>query len=140
MTKLTLFLSLIITLAGCGPNQRILRSAESPTPGVNSAPVLSNFEQEVKAMRTANFNFIYVFRRKDAAPLDAADKKFAADHIPMEINRRKVIDDGKAIIIGSNFRLSPADEKATAERFAVEDYSKPESEIIEANANSNSNR
>lgn len=86
-------------------------------------------------MRTADFNFIYVFRRKDGHSLEATDRKFASDNIPPEINRRKVIEDGKAIIIGSNYRPPPENMKALAEIFAVDNYSKPESEIINANTN-----
>ena len=50
-----------------------------------------NVRPVMGAMRTADFNFIYVFRRKDGGVLDAADKKAASDNIPPEINRRKVI-------------------------------------------------
>ena len=130
-------LILIAAATACGPNQKILRSAESPTPAANAVAPLSGIEQELKAMRTADFNFIYVFRRKDGTALDAADKKIASDNIPYEINRRKVIEDGKAVIVGSNFRLPPENAKALAAHFVVEDHSKPESEIMPANSNAN---
>lgn len=91
-------------------------------------------------MRTADFNFIYIFRRKDGAPLDAADKKTAADNIPPEVNRRKVIEEGKAVIIGSNYRLPADNFKALTSRFAVEDFSKPESEMINTNINADTNK
>ena len=132
-------LSFCFLATACGPNQQILRSAETPTPPAVSPTPLSALEQEVKAMRTADFNFIYVLRRKDAAPLDAADKKIASDNIPPEVNQRKVFDDGRAIIIGSNYRLPGENWKALGERFAIEDFSKPESEIMGANTNANSN-
>lgn len=91
-------------------------------------------------MRTADFNFIYVFRRKDGAVLDPADKKAASDNIPPEINRRKVIEEGKAVIIGSNYILPPANFKVLSSRFLVEDYSKPISEMTNGNANSNTGK
>ena len=136
MKKVAAFLFAAIAFTACGGNQRILNSAESSTtPAVNdAAPQLSGFELELNAMRTADFNFIYVFRRKDGLPLDSTDKKFAADNIPVEMNRRKVIDDGKAIIIGSNYRLPPENSQVLVELFAAENYSKPENEIIDGNA------
>lgn len=91
-------------------------------------------------MQTADFNFIYIFRRKDGAVLDAADKKTASDNLPPEINRRKVIEDGKAVIIGSNYRLPPENFKVLESRFAIEDHSKPISEMTNANTNTNKGR
>ena len=123
MKNVLAILCATLLAAGCGPNQQIMRSAETPTPPAVSPTPLSVLEQEVKAMRTADFNFIYVMRRKDAKPLDAADKKIASDNIPPEVNRRKVFDEGRAIIIGSNYRLPGENWKALGERFAVEDFS-----------------
>ena len=84
-------------------------------------------------MRTADFIFIYVFRRKDSRLLDAEDKRFASQTIPEEMNRRTVSDEGKAIIIGSNFRMPADNLKVLSERFAFEDHSR---EPAPANANS----
>lgn len=91
-------------------------------------------------MQTADFNFIYIFRRKDGELLDAVDKKTASDNLPPEVNRRKVIEDGKAVIIGSNYRLPPENFKALESRFAIEDHSKPVSEMTNANTNTNTGR
>jgi len=129
-----------LVCGGCA-NQQILRSAATPTPdpAAAAATPLNALEQEINAMRTADFNFIYIFRRKDGAALDPEDKKTASANIPPEINRRKVIEDGRAVIIGSNYRLPPENYKVMSSRFAVEDHSKPESEMINANANTNTN-
>ncbi|HKX84215.1 MAG TPA: hypothetical protein VJL58_08350, partial [Pyrinomonadaceae bacterium] len=99
-------------------------------------PSATTVEEDVEAMRVADFNFIYVFRRKDGAVMDADDKRFVSAITPPEINRRKLSDSGKAIILGSNFRLPPENLKQLTDRFAFQDHSKPVSEI---NANSNSN-
>lgn len=127
--------------AGCSPDQRILNSAITPTPAAapaaESTPTTSTVEQDVEAMRNADFNFIYVFRRKDGGPIDPDDKRFAGAITPPEINRRKLSDGGKAIILGSNFRL-PADVmKRMTDRFAFQDLSKPASELPGANSNTN---
>ncbi|MGQ0543094.1 MAG: hypothetical protein ACT4O9_14820 [Blastocatellia bacterium] len=109
-------------------------AAENPSPSVDpltdSKPVPSSFESDLESMRTADFNFIHVFRRKDGKELETDDKRFIIANTPMEVNRRKLSDDGKALITGSNFRLPPESLKAMTERFSFQDFSKPESEIL----------
>lgn len=122
---------------GCGPNQRIMNSAAEKPPlstdvSTNSKPMPSSFESDLESMRTADFNFIHVFRRKDGRELDADDKRFINANTPMEVNRRKLSDGGNALITGSNFRLPPESLKAMSERFSFQDFSKPESEILKS--------
>ena len=88
-------------------------------------------------MRTADFVFIYVIKRKDGGPLDNEDKRFASAVIPGEMNRRTVADEGKAILIGSNFRMPDESLKLIEERFVVEDLSR---EAAPANVNSRASR
>lgn len=131
-----------LMLAGCSPNQRIVNSSaererEGTTVNKNATPEVANVEADINAMRTADFNFIFVFRRKDGATLDAADRSFMNANIPYEINRKKLSDAGRSLVIGSNFRFPPENFTAMKERFAFEDYSKPESEIMAANSDAN---
>lgn len=111
-----------------------MNSATKPTPAaqanVEDTPSIATVEQDVEAMRVADFNFIYVFRRKDGGVMDADDKRFVNVITPPQINRKKLSDSGKAIILGSNFRMPPDVLKQLTDRFAFEDISKPESEII----------
>ena len=136
-------LALALAFTGCTPNERILNSSNERPPEPSSvdrpatAAPPAGIDADVAAMKTADFNFIYVFRRKDAAPLDASDRAFMNANLPYEINRKKISDGGQALVIGSNFRLPAENFKAMKERFAFEDFSKPESEIMPANANSN---
>jgi hypothetical protein len=109
---------------GCGPNPRIMNSAE-PTPEfvpTDQAP-LSGFEADLEAMRTAEFETIYVFRRKDGAPLDADDKNFLNEMKTPEVNRVRVSDEGRAVIFGMNFVLPEENLRKLGERFAFEDHS-----------------
>ncbi len=130
-------------LCSCGPNERIMNSAtenrgnetRAANSETNGALAPRRFEQDLDAMRTADFNFIYVFRRKDGGVLDADDKAFITQTTPGEVNRRAVADEGKALLIGSNFRLPEDNLKQFKERFSFEDYSKSESEILNSNAN-----
>ncbi len=129
----------------CGPNERIINSArqaeaesEALNRNVAAMPKAGTLERDVQAMRDADFNFIYVFKRKDGGVLDAEDKRFVAQRTPPEINRRRVGDTEKWVILGSNFRLEQAVLDEMKERFDFEDYSKPPSELP-ANANAVNN-
>lgn len=117
----------------CGPNQRILESsndnqAASEPVAVNSNAVqaVSSFEQDLNAMRTADFKFILVFRRKDGQRLDANDKELVSKTAP-QANRRRLSDEGKAVIIGSNFPFPTRAFESLTERFKMENYSKADS-------------
>lgn len=135
----TLIIILAFAACSCAPNQRIVESNAELTeskPNNTRAPVRSTLEKDIEAMRTADFVFIYVIKRKDGGPLDNEDKKFAGAVIPGEMNRRTVADDGKAILIGSNFRMPEDSRKLIEERFAFEDLSR---EPTPANSNAQAN-
>lgn len=127
-------------LTACWPNQRIVESGnENPPANVfrqDVKPAVSTFEEDIEAMRTADFYFIYVFRRNDNAPFDAGDKQFLSANIPAEINRRQLSDEGRALIAGSNFKIPDEMFAKLKERFDFEDFSRPESGIM---ANSSPN-
>lgn len=131
----------IVACTACGPDQRILDSANSNSVQANNASAspasdsVPSLERDIEAMRNADFYFIYVFHRKDGGVLDADDRKFMSAVIPGEINRRTISDGGRALICGSNFRIPPGAWKEMKVRFNFEDYSRPESEIMGANAN-----
>ena len=131
---------ILLVTVGCTPNQSILNSAnESAAPQVsaNVVPAAGNLESDLQSMRNADFNFIHLFRRKDGKAMAADDKRFVSGITPVETNRRQLSDDGKAIITGSNYKFPPDVMKLLTDRFIMEDYSKPESEIMAANSNSN---
>jgi hypothetical protein len=74
-------------------------------------------------MRTANFEYIFVFRRKDGAAFDGEDRKFLRASSPAETNRFVSTDDGKAFIAGSKYKFPPQNLEILRSRFNVEDYS-----------------
>lgn len=123
--------------AGCGANESVLRSGkESPPPaGQANIDTRTTFEKDLAEARSADFLFLYVIRRKDGAKLDEEDRK-AIRLQTTDTNRRVSSDDGKAVIIGSNYQLPAANITALYTRFALDDYSRPPA----ANANSNSNK
>jgi hypothetical protein len=123
-------------------NQEILKSkSPTPVPTVESGvPSSSNqtVEKEVEAMQTADFNYIFVLRRRDGGVMDMDDKAFLRQATG-NVNRRTLSDDGKAIIIGSNAKFPPELLQVINERFELEDHSKPESQIANSNTRSNAN-
>lgn len=127
----------LLVMMGCTPNQRIANSSgETPVPA-NAAPAAGSFESDLQAMRNADFKFILVFRRKDGAALTGEDKAIASSSTSLNANRRRISDDGKAIIIGSNFPFLPGTLEKMTEKFAMEDYSKPDSGPMVANSAAN---
>lgn len=132
-----LILVSVAFMAACGPNRRIMDSAKpTPAPPAANATPMSELERDLQTMRTADFNFVHVFRRNDGAELDAEDKKFMNANMPAEINRRVISDRGRALITGSNFRFPAENFKNLTERFSFEDFSRSESKIKGANSNS----
>ena len=126
-----------VLTSACGPNQRILESANANTADESSAngpatvgssntPAVDNFEKDLNAMRTADFKFIVVFRRKDGQALDAADKALIAGK-GSQANRRRLSDEGRAVIIGSNFPFVKGEFESLTERFKMDNFSKPDS-------------
>lgn len=136
----TVFFVSIPFIIGCGPNEAILNSNKETPVSVNAPASVetaaSTFEKDLETMRTADFDFIYVFRRTDAAKLDADDRAFLRVNTA-EVNRRKLSDEDRAIIVGSNYRIPAENLKALSDRFAVADHSKPESDIKPGNTNAN---
>ena len=120
-------------VAACGPNESVLRSGKDASPQANVESKTS-FEQELEAMRTADFQFVYVLRRKDGGKIDAADRGVIKAQTSTA-NRRVGADDDKAFIIGTNVSIPPQNMAALYNRFAVENYSPPPSPNGEANAN-----
>ncbi|HKP70885.1 MAG TPA: hypothetical protein VJV05_16470 [Pyrinomonadaceae bacterium] len=135
--------------SGCGPNERIMNSAAEnraepetrPYNSTNTVPTVTGFKQDLEAMRTADFKFIVVFRRKDGAKLGQEDKETIGRITGQQVNRRKISDEGKAVIIGSNFPFLPGMLEELTEKFKMEDYSKPDSGPLVANTSQqNSNQ
>ncbi len=130
-----------LTFAACQPDARILNSKrgepiETARTDSNSAKSFDTFEKDLEAMRTADFDYIFAFRRRDGAVLNGDDKKFLKANSPAATNRFILTDEGRAVIAGSKFKFAPENIQALESYFRVENYSKPSSEESpEANVN-----
>ena len=87
-------------------------------------------------METADFEYIFVFKRKDGGAFDKEDRDYLRANRPPDVNRWIATDDKTAYIAGSNFVFAPENLEILRRRFVVEDYSKPKTQQPTAN-NSN---
>lgn len=120
----------------CGPNQGLLKTGKDDLKSSNPVSPKTAFEEDMDAMRTAGFAFVYVLRRKDGGKIDAEDRGVIKLQT-VDTNRRVATDEDRAFIVGSNYQLPPKNLAALYERFAVENYSPPPVETANVNANSN---
>ena len=122
-------------MTGCGPDQGVLNAGRSVSPIQTAQEHKSALEQDLEAMRTAKFTFVYALRRRDGKSIDTADiaviKQLTAD-----ANRRVKTDDDRAVLIGSNFEIPKENLVVLFDKFAVDDYSLP----IPADANMHRHR
>ena len=77
-------------------------------------------------MRNADYDHIFVFRRKDGGEFDDEDKKYLRANAPLETNRFYSSENGRAFIAGSNFQFPPESLEVLRLRFNVEDFSPQE--------------
>ncbi len=126
--------SLAALVVSCGANETVLRSGrETPVPS-NAVNEKTTFVQDLGAMRTAGFTYVYVLRRKDNGIMDAEDLAVIKLQTA-ETNRRVKADNDTAVIIGSNTPVPANNLAVIYQRFSVEVYSEPSAD---ANVNTNS--
>ena len=120
------FLLLALLSAACGgsPSTSNVSSpqasapASSPTP--QSSP-LTGFEKDLIYIKDGQFNYVWVFSRKDGKALDKDDSAFLRVNAPQVIDW-VVTDGGKKVIAGTNFNLEEGNLGILRKRFVAEDY------------------
>ena len=103
-------------------DQRILKANKNTAP-VSTENTKTSFESDLETMKTANFEFIFVIRRKDGGAFDSEDRKFLISNKPAQINRFILTDEEKAFIAGSKYQFPEENLKNIKTRFNVEDFS-----------------
>lgn len=122
---------LIAGSAACGNSTSLQKKANDETD--SNAPQMTDLERDIKSMKTADFQYIYVFRRKDGGAFDGDDKTFLRENRPPETNRFTLTDDEKAFVAGSNFEFPEEKMQILTKRFDIEDLSVPQSEKTDEN-------
>ena len=137
-SSVVIFLSLLGFACQGGEEKQIEINAKASTPEKK----IDDFQEILKSFQTANFNFIFAFRRPDGEALSSDDKKFLKEYSPVETNRWNLTDDGKIAVAGSNYKFPPESLEILRLRFTVEDYSKPggDGKVSSVNQNSNVNQ
>ena len=132
-----------VLAVGCSANRSILESSKAtPTPWAarpaDGPPINeATADRDVEEMRTAEFRYIYIIRRKDGGVFDSGDKNVIKQQTA-EANRRVGSENGRAVVIGSNYPVTAEKMMSLYERFAVENYS-PVTPPANAADNTNSN-
>ena len=92
------------------------QSSPEPTPR-------DEFERNLRYIRQAHFQHVWLFSRKDGAPLDKADGEVLRTNTPRAVDRVRADEAGRRFLVGSNFDIEPANMTELRKRFNVEDYS-----------------
>ena len=119
-----LFIGLIVSVCsnvGCGNPPKANNNAANR----KVENKVNDFQTDLQTMKTAGFDHIFVFRRKDGGILDGEDKAYVKANSPAATNRFILSDDDKAVIAGSGFEFPNENLDALKKRFNVEDYSSP---------------
>lgn len=120
--------TLILTLAAVGIFAGCHRktSDEDETPDTSTyrplATPATEFEQKLKDVRDAHFQYVLVFTRLDGKEFTSEDSTL------LHTNAPKVVDwvgmnDKKQFIAGSNFPIEPKNLAVLQKRYKIEDYS-----------------
>jgi hypothetical protein len=134
-----LLLAVIASLVGFACESPSLKKVNSTanTAQTNAPETIAakpSLEDDLQAMRNANFDFIYVFRRKDGGALDGEDKKYLKNYAPAATNRFVLTDENKAVIAGSSYRFEQENLDNLQKRFIIENFSKPENQTTPTNS------
>src|ERR1041385_2789199 len=113
--------SVLFSFTGC----RRRASTEDETPDTStyrpaSTPA-TQFERDLKYVRDAHFNDVWIFSRKDGKELTKEDSDALRTNAPKVVDWVKT--DQNRVIAGSNFPLEATQLAALQKRFKIEDYS-----------------
>lgn len=110
-----------MTAVSCAPEGRSSSLKEQ-----TATPDVSEFQRELRKLKTADFEYIFVFRRKDGGRMTGGDKSFIKERSHVSTNRFTLSNDERTVFAGSNFKFREEDLAALKQRFLVDDFSKPE--------------
>ncbi len=112
---------LVLILGGLSASSCGNQNSNSSTASSSPAPPKVGFEADLDYVRKGQYTYVWVFSRKDGAPLDKEDGAF------LRANAHQVVDwvtteQGKKVIAGTNFDLEQGNLELIRKRLVVEDY------------------
>jgi hypothetical protein len=119
-------ISLLVTLTSAFTSCRRRAATDDETPDTSTyrplATPATEFEQKLKDVRDAHFQYVWVFTRLDGKEFTSEDSSI------LHTNAPKVVDwfgmnDKKKFIAGSNFPIEPKNLLVLQKRYKIEDYS-----------------
>jgi hypothetical protein len=101
-------------------------SSDDETPDIStyrpeSTPA-TEFEQKMKVVRDAHFQYVWVFSRIDGREFTPEDSQVLHTNAPKVVDWVGM-DDKKKFIAGANFPIEPPKLAILKKRFKIEDYS-----------------
>lgn len=118
-----LLLALLLGACGGGPPRSTnSESTEAPPSASPQGSPLTGFQKDLHYIRNGQFNYVWVFSRKDGKPFDKDDGDILHKNAPHVVDWVGT-DGGKRYIAGTNYDLEPEAWKLLRKRFVVEDYS-----------------
>ena len=116
---------IVVTSIGASGCRRQSSNDEGPPDTSTYRPLptpATEFEQRLKEVRDAHFQYTWVFRRLDGKEFKSEDSEILRTNAP------RVVDwigtsDRKTYIAGSNFPIAPENLAALQKRYKIEDYS-----------------
>ncbi|HEX8145102.1 MAG TPA: hypothetical protein VF553_21230 [Pyrinomonadaceae bacterium] len=98
--------------------------AGSPSQAQAAPSPRTDFEEKLQYVRDGQFNHIYVFTRKDGGAFDRDDVEYLTANSPVgeKTNMRVKTDDGRRVVIGTNFEYTQENFDTLGKRFNIEDY------------------
>lgn len=112
-------------LGGCRKSSDSVNGASSPQgQSTTPTPKRTDFEEKLQYVRDGQFHHIYVFTRKDGGAFERDDVEYLNANSPIgeKTNMRVKTDDGRRVVIGTNFEFTQENFDALGKRFNIEDY------------------
>ena len=125
LSFLVLFLSVISlnSVSGCKRSGDQSAEEAATTPSSPEPTPRDEFERNLRYIRQAHFKYVWLFSRKDGAPLDKVDGEVLRVNTPRAVDRVRADEEGRRFLVGSNFDIEPANMAELRKRFNVENYS-----------------
>jgi len=116
---------IVMSIGICFSACRRGASSDDETPDTStyrpeSTPA-TQFERDLKYIRDAHFNYVWIFSRKDGKELTKEDSDVLHTNAPKVVDWVKT--DQNRVIAGSNFPLEAPQLAELQKRFKIEDYS-----------------